>query len=81
MVTADPDTDKVYSGEEDNAAAKFFDFDMEFEAYCEAEFGDTGTGHWRGIAFLTVRRIQIYTCMAPRVVFYRLGGMYAYYYV
>ena len=50
MATRDIDAEKTYSGDEENAAAKFFDFDMAFEAYCEALFGDIGTEHWRGTA-------------------------------
>ena len=50
MSTIETDTDKVYSGDEGNAAAKFFDWDMEYESYCEAAFGDLGVDHWRGTA-------------------------------
>ena len=50
MSTTETDPDKVYSGSEANAAAKFFDWDMEFESYCEAVFGDLGVDHWRGTA-------------------------------
>ena len=42
MSTTETDPDKVYSGSEANAAAKFFDWDMELESYCEAVFGDLG---------------------------------------